>query len=483
MKKTIKIFTSILFASMILFTSCNLDLDVNRDPDLLNPDQLPMSAQLPSAITGIGASAGSYLAIAGGFWSQYWTQSAIANQYKTIDDYSISTAHGIVNGSWNSMFDALTEVRSIKAKAVAEENWNYYLIATSLEVYSSQILVDMYGSIPYSEANNTAILNPKFDVAEDVYGAMVTDLKDALSKDLSLSPADNMPSDTDFLFAGDMTKWTEFANTLLLKVYLRQSEIRPGVASAGINELYTAGVSFLNSDAAITQYIDEANKSNPLFESDRRQLNVATNLRASVTTGSYLESNLDSRLPFFYDGTEYQIQGVFGAGSPTAAVAVLGATDPVYFISTAESKFLQAEADLRYNAGVNAATLYNQGVMAAFSQFGLDGSSFVSGAYAYPSGTEAENIEAIITQKSLAFFPGRGYESFFDQNRTGYPLESSVPQDDVTYVAGQLSYSVSGLTGGVFPRRLEYPQQELQRNANSPSIIPVTESVWYDTLH
>lgn len=481
MKKVYIKISSIVLASMLLFTACETDLDINTDPDLLAPDAVPMASELPAAITGIGASYGSYFAITGGFWSQFWTQSAVANQYKLIDDYTLGTGDGIVNGAWSSMYDALTDVRNVKANALAEENWNYYLVATTLEVFSSQILVDAYGSIPYLESNNPAILNPMFDSAEVVYDQMVLDLKDALSKDLSVSPIDNAPGNSDFIFGGDMTKWTEFANTLLLKLYLRQSEVRSSVAQNGITTLMNSGVSFLSNDAGITQFEDEDSRSNPLFESDRRQLNVATNLRASTTLGSYLNNNNDPRIANYYDGNTFQNQGDFDDGSSNASVVILNAIDPLYFISTAESKFLQAEADVRYMGGANAKALYEAGVSAAFNQWGLDASSFISGAYQYPSGTNAANIEAIITQKWVAAFPGNGFEAFIEQNRTGYPKISSVPQTDVNYVPGQFAYSIEGKTGGKFPKRLEYPQDESQRNTNAPDdVIKITEPVWYD---
>lgn len=482
MKNLYKNISSLLLGGILLFSSCNTDLDINRDPDLLSPNQVPMSAELPTAMTGVAASAGSYYAIIGGFWSQFWTQSAVANQYKVIDDFTLFTGNNITNGAWSSMFDALTDIRNIKSNALAEENWKYYLIATTLEVYANQILVDYYGSIPYTEANNSAILNPAFNTAEEVYDQMVLDLTEALGKDLSLSPIANAPGASDFLFGGDMTEWTKFANTLLLKVYMRQTEVRPSIAQSGISALLTANTTFLDSDAAITQFTDEDSRSNPLFETDRRQLNVGTNLRASQTMGSYLTANSDPRLAHFYDGTTFQKQGDFDQGTGNESIVELSATTPFYFISLAESMFLQAEAEARYGSDADAKTAYEAGVTAAFEMWDEDASTLIAGDYAYPSGTLAQNIEAIITQKWVASFPGNGFESFLERNRTNYPMTSSVDQADPTYVAGQFAYPVEGKTSGnKFAKRLEYPQEERQRNSNAPSaVISLTEAVWYD---
>ncbi|AUS04661.1 SusD/RagB family nutrient-binding outer membrane lipoprotein [Pseudotamlana carrageenivorans] len=482
MKNTYIKISSLIVAGLLMLSSCTTSLDINRDPDSLSPDQVPMNSQLPAAITGIAASSGSYMAIVGGFWSQFWTQSAVANQYILIDDYTIPASSTITNRAWSSMYDALTDVRNIKRIASENENWNYYLIATTLEVYASQLLVDTYGSIPYSEANDTSILTPKFETGEEVYDLMVADLKEALSKNLALSPIDNVPGSTDFLFQGDMDKWTQFANSMLLKLYMRQSEARPSVAAAGINQLLNSGAQFLTMNAGIASnyFADEASKSNPLFETDRRQLNVGTNLRASTTMGSFLDTNLDPRLDLFYDGTTFQDQGNFDQGSSTASVVILNPTTAVYFMTLAESKFLHAEALIRYKGGSGAEAVYNEGVMAAFDNWDLDGTTMLAGAYAFPNGSMEENIEAVITQKWVASFPGNGYESFFEQNRTGYPKISSVPQVDPAYVPGQFSYSIEGKTGGKFPKRLVFPQEERQRNPNAPAASAVTDNVWYD---
>jgi len=481
MKKII--IKSYLVLTTLLISSCSTDLDINQDPDLLSPSQIPMENELPAAITGIGASAGSYFALIGGFWSQFWTQSAVANQYKYLDDYTLNPSQPINEGGWASMYDALTDVRNVKANALATENWKYYLIATTLEVYASQILVDYYGAIPYSEANNTAILKPVFDAPEVVYDKMALDLAEALGKDLSTSPVAFAPGTTDFIFKGDMTKWTEFANTLMLKIHMRQSEVRPSVASAGIIGLIGSGVNFLSSNAAIDVFVDENSRSNPLYESDRRQLNVATNLRASTTMGTFLKSNIDPRLAKFYDGDTFQDQGYFDNPSGTSvSVVELSATSPVYFISLAESKFLQAEADLKYMGGTNAKALYEAAVTAAFEQWGLgtDAAAMLTGAYSFPTGTDSDKLEAIMTQKWVASFPGNGYESFVEHNRTGFPKVSTVKQTDAGYKPGQITYSIEGKTGGLFPKRIEYPLTETIRNSNTPAVVKITEAVWYD---
>jgi hypothetical protein len=475
-----KFIISILVLSTTLI-ACTSNLDINKDPDLLDPSSAPLSSQLPAGIIGIIGSEGAPIAIIGGFWSQYWTQSNAANQYKIIDNYSIGT--GDYNWAWNGMYDGLNDIRNVKRRALAEENWNYYLIATTLEVQASQVLTDLYGSIPYKEANNSSILQPKFNTGEEVYTYMIEDLNDALSKPLSASKG-SLPTKDDFIFGGNMENWTKFANTLKLKIYMRQTaSSRAAIASAGITEMLNAGTSFLSVDAGMTQFTDAISQSNPLYEANNRSLNSATNLRMSTTLASYFDANSDTRKAKYYLVGNSLNQGDYdnAAGAGTFAIVNLNATTPSLLMSKEESLFLQAEALERFKSGTGAKALYDEAVNANFSRYELSGATYLTGAYAYPTtGSLANKIEAIITQKWIASFPGNGFEAFFEKNRTGYPKTSAVYQTDANYVPGQFVYSKTGTTLGLFPKRMVYPLSERNANTNTPTLIPITTPIWWN---
>lgn len=477
----------ILIGFGILF-SCDSQLDINRDPDDLTPAQLAFDVELPGSITAVAGVQGSYWAIIGGIWSQMWSQSPGSSQYRVVDSYALGTTDGISTGGWNNAYDGLLDIRNIKKKALDAENWNYYLIATTLEVYLSHMLTDWYGDIPYSEANDPDIFQPNFNTAQDVYDLMIADIDDALGRNLAASQG-KAPGVDDLVFGGDMVNWTKFANTLKLKIFLRQTEARSSVAQAGITALLNSGVQFLDVDAALTGFTDAPNISNPLYESDKRQLNTSLNLRASTTMHSYLTDNLDPRKDLFYTAGNPVDQGDYNnpAGPNTFAVSILSPTTPVYFISHEESLFMQAEAMERYNSGAGAKVLYDAAVLENFNKWGIDGSVFVaaSGAYEYPSGTFNENLTAIITQKWISSYPGNGAETFFEWQRTGIPAISAVPQSvggsrNPVYVSGEFAVSVNGVLGTGFPQRLLYPTGETARNLNAPAVVPITTPIWWN---
>ena len=67
-------------------TGCKDFLDVNDNPNKTT-DAEP-ALVLPSAQAAIGLVLGNHYQLNGSIWSQYWTQTRSASQYKSIDNYS-----------------------------------------------------------------------------------------------------------------------------------------------------------------------------------------------------------------------------------------------------------------------------------------------------------------------------------------------------------------------------------------------------------
>jgi len=154
-------------------------------------------------------------------------------------------------------------------------------------------------------------------------------------------------------------------------------------------------------------------------------------------------------------------------------------------MTSAEAWFLKAEAALRGWAGAgNAGANYNQGILTSFSQYGLDGSTYmndatdlpqayidpksiVAGANNVTSAPElstitikwdgaapfAQQLERIITQKYIAMYP-EGQEAWSEYRRTGYPML----WPNVVNTSGGLIPSAKGI------RRLPFSIDEVNSN-------------------
>ena len=480
MKRIIGIFLTLI---ALVASSCSDFLDVNQDPN--NASSTTPALSLPAGIASAAGRIGSYYNILGGMWVQYWTQNNGSNQYKNFDSYNVQQS--TLNTDFNELYSgSLQDLQSARTQSKAMGDWNLYLMSTVMQAYVFQMMADIYDEIPFDEAlQGSANQHPHFRTGQAVYDSLILRIDGALSKDFSALTNTN-PGKSDLLFNGSMSKWTQFANTLKLKIYLRQIYARKTIAETGIQGLYDDGAEFLAEDAAMTQFVDQENKSNPLYETDQRKLNTAENIRASKTFVDWLVENNDTRLDkLFIPGNAGQKgleQGNFGA--PTTEVvpasisrALIKATDPVYFISKAESYFLQAEAAARGLGDGDAEALFNLGVDAAFERVELTN----PGTYTYPNGTLEQNLEAIAVQKWAAFAGIEGLEAFFERNRLRYPVYNNGGYAAGDYEVGQLVYPLGGSTGvGNYPNRLLFPETERNRNPNTPAEVPFTSKVWWD---
>ena len=502
----------ILFIVGILpIYSCEDYLDVNVDPN--NPVDAPTELVLPSVQLSITGAVSNYYHLTGSIWSQFYTQSNVASQYISIDNYDIQTT--FLDREYQELYaGALNDIRFIKEKAVAEEDWTINLMATVLEAYAFQILADLYDRIVFKEAAQGGSGNfaPSFDPGAEVYDSLIIRIDNALSKDFGALTATD-PGVNDLIFGGNINSWIAFANTLKLKILMRESLITGSTTPAAIGTLVDGGASFLTTDAAISSFVDETGRSNPLFESDRRELNTSNNLKGSFTLMNYLESNADPRLDTLFEEPlnegvmRGQIQGTNSLSTTELdpddiSRAEILATDPAYFMTASEAYFLRAEAAARGFTSEDAESLYNAGVTAAFARFGEDmeaaAASFigVGGAYEYPAGTQSENINAIMMQKWVSQARANGMEAWFDILRTGIPGWSPVAADDAAYDPTSLNGdgkpqvltwpedAVTFEAQGQYPHRLFYPDRETDRNPEAPSQTANTifTAVWWDVI-
>jgi hypothetical protein len=491
--KTIKkaLVTAICLSGMaVSIISCKKQLNINQNPSLPNLSQGTPSVVFPAAVLATTGKVGGDLTIVGGIWSQFFTQSDLAQQYVQTESYNLPSTDNFVNGVYDVLFtQALEDYKFVIDKSAEEGDWNYYLLGTVMNAYTAEVMVDMYDEMPYSQALlGAGNLNPKFDSGYAIYTSLINSIDTALSKNLSALTV-TAPGSQDMVFGGNMANWIAFANTLKLKMYLRFVNAYPSVAAADITALYAGNPSFLTVDASVTNFSNTPGRDNPFYEQNIRTLNTTTNLKASTTFVSWLQANNDPRIVYFFgsdsvtsinQGDYANINAAYQAAPPFVQTPL----DPVEFISTAESYFMQAEADLRYFGGSRAGSLYDKGVLAAFQQEGLDGSSFIApgGAYAYPSGgTQAQQLQAIIVQKWASCAYGcHGIESFFEQVRTGYPLRSPVYSTNPGYIPGQLVIGPNtSLPAGQYAKRFVYPYDETSRNTNAPQTVPETMPAWW----
>jgi len=466
------------------FSGCKKFVDVNQNPN--NPSNVDPTLLLPTTEAALSQVVGNAFQVPGNIWAQYWTQSPVASQYKSFDQYSpIATTF---DNPWSNIYSvALENANLILQNPVSSQNLKG--IAYVVKAYGFQLATDAFGDVPLSQAlKATVYTSPKFDPQQAVYDSIFVYINKALPLLNAPAPAIPLSATQDMIFQGDMTQWTAFANTLELRAYLRLSKKDPATAQAGIKALYGTNPTFLTQDATIT-YTSTGGNQNP-FYNEAVALGTTQNVAASSTIVNAFNRNNDPRLGKFFvvlssnppaDSVQSIPQGSYNQNPgkhvcpPSSLVGgnVYDATSalaPVKLMSAAESYFLQAEAVARGwtgGAGGSAVSLYVAGITASFTATGAgDPTTYIATAPDGMVAFNANNIQAIITQKYYAMCGFQGFEAWTEWRRTGYP-------NFLVQSAASL------ITPGQFPERMLYPNTELVSNLNYPGTVPIYTPVWW----
>lgn len=470
----------------ILITSCEEHLNINDNPNTpVNVDKsFVLTAAQGSLVTGLGGQ----LANLGGFLAQYHTQPPSASQYLNIDTYNMNIDFS--DRLWNELWaGCLNDLNFVLTKSDEEGDTGSFLIASVLRAYTFQVLTDLYGDIPYSEALlGSGNITPSVDFGGDVYTGLLAEIDAALAK-YNGNPVASTVGAQDAIYGAEMSDWVKFANTLKLKLYIRMAYTSQANASA-VTALLNAD-NFITSDANFALYEDAQNKANPFYDVQIDHLGDVNNI-ASLSLLQFLDDNIDPRQAAIYRTNSSNVfrgidQGDRGSYASEVASDFsrpnIIATTPVYLMTVAESNFLQAEALIRYSNGSGAKSKYDAGVISSFATYGVSGAQALigaGGAYEYVASADVETaLRQVMIQKWVSLANVNNIEGFFESNRTQYPETVILGNED--YTSGNFVASVSSvLTGVQTPNTIFYPDTETSKNPNITQKTSITEKVWWD---
>lgn len=501
-------FLSLTFA----VTGCEKNfLDINDNPN--TPTTTTPELVLPAALSNTGSVVNNNLNVLGNLLTGNWGQSPDFLFYQPQETYQLTP--NTYDAVWTSLYaGGLNDYKYVEQQATASGKKNAVAISKIMQAYNFQLLVDTWGDIPFTDAlKGTLNSAPKYDKAEDVYDGILALIDAGIASINTAAGADNPTATSDVMFGSSsvttaMGKWTRFANTLKLRVLLRQSLIpsRAAKVSAGFASL--AGATFLaaGENAGVNPgYINQAGKFNPLYGQIGFSVTGAETsnyqaTRANKFAVDFLNTAADPRIGLIYRPAVAPIPatqtytGVYpgttatpttkkdnysavGAGVlPSSANS--GFAKPAYLLTASEGFFLQAEAYLKgYLPGGAAAAqvAYQTGIEESFK---LLGSTAAAASAYYTASTSqlvnwnlavvsSRQLEAIITQKWIANNGFNGNEAWAEYRRTGFPANIPV--------------GLNNVSGGKLPLRLPYPQNELASNsANVPLINIFNNKIFWE---
>ncbi|MEJ7829084.1 MAG: SusD/RagB family nutrient-binding outer membrane lipoprotein [Segetibacter sp.] len=495
-----KIKSLIIIAVITLFTAgCKKDyLNVNKDPNNISITILPsliFTNALNQTVTNMVAQneQGSYFA---GQWTQ--SSSYIYQQNRF--------AYKFTNGDFNffdPIYDNLADYQYVIDNADANKQPFFKGPARIMKAMLYQQLVDLYGNVPFTEAlKGLGNLTPKFDDQKAIYEALIPLLDSGIEDSKKFTFAGSFAgsfagadiSRAGNLGGGNTTKWVKFANSLKMRILIRQSRIsgRSAYIIPQIQKIIAEGSGFLGvgEDFGINPgFLASDGKQNPLYDrfayaSDGSTRALARFPRPTKFLFDELIKTNDTfrlkRKAYAIGGENPSTPGVskrleiianyrgvpFGVGSGFTApstsyigpsVFVKGEFNrPLYLMIAAESQLLLSEASFLYPSITFARTpqqYYEQGVREAFR---LDGATDAQATILLKSGlpladyTASPNkLQAIWEQKWLAFTNYLGQEAWSEQRRTNFP---------------PIPLSLGAPVGSQPAIRLFYPNTELGSN-------------------
>ncbi|MFL9485260.1 SusD/RagB family nutrient-binding outer membrane lipoprotein [Chitinophagaceae bacterium LWZ2-11] len=306
---------------------------------------------------------------------------------------------------------------------------NDLIITDIMEVYAYNLLINTYGNVPYTQAENRSIPFPQYDDAKTAYYDLLTRLDTCIA---GLNTSGTSLGASDQIYKGNVTAWKKFAATLKLKMAMLIADIDATTAGKKVNEAIATGVFASNTDNAQMVYdASSTTNSNPIWQAliySGRHDFCPTSFIINTMTGWN-----DPRIPLYYDknGNSSYVGGIAGAGNSFPVLSTFSSTwsGPTYpgdILDYTETEFLLAEAAERgfiSGGSAIAGTHYNNAVTASILFWGGTTTSATtylaqpSVAYATATGTWKQKIGY---QKWIAF-ANRNWDSWTEIRRLGYP--------------------------------------------------------------
>jgi hypothetical protein len=465
-----------VLALIIVSTGCKKSfLDVNDDPNRATDKNMTAELLFPQAAHSVGArlASGNLQFIQN--WMGYMAASGDFSIQQDETTYNIDFSFGDV--LWQNNYNVLFDLYLTKQKAMAV---NDSVLAASSMILSARLfqdLVDIYGNIPYSQAfQSNAYRQPEYDKAQDVYAALQKSLDTAVT--YMKATAKSTFKTIDIVNKGDKTLWTKFANTLKLRLLIRQSQVSGFNPAAEVAKIQANG-GVLGAGESIDVnpgYVNEANKQSPFYANyglTPTGAEASTSVRANDYFVTLLDLSGDLRLERFFNppsagggitGTVYGLAegNPDGAHSSTMGPGLAGsATQSQWIFPSFESLFLKAEAIARGWLPGNAQTAYEQAVTESFVWLGVEDANTEASDYmasndfadwANAGSSALDQAKFITYQKYIALCGIDPVESWSDLRR----LNMIPDKDYISKNAGRLSNNL--------PVRLLYPQSEYTTN-------------------
>jgi hypothetical protein len=468
-----KLFIYTAIGAALAGTGCKKFVDVNQNPNspLTVQEKILLAPIEQNIAHGIdaGGSQGNDGEGEAATFSNHFMQTVCYNQvalnYGTY--YFVSTD---MNLSWQQIYNTeLENLKQLTSISQKNGNANYTGISEILTAYVLAFTTDLWGDIPWSNAlNGASNFTPTYDKQEAIYDT-VQSLLDRGIADIGKAQGLKVGSD-DYFYGGKMAQWVKLAYSLKARYYMHLTKAPGHTAVAQAQLALTALQSGMTSNSDDWKFVYPGGATSQAAWYTI-MLPYSTLCASSAIVDTLVNRN-DPRLPFVI--TKARNTGLYNGrtiGTPTigdlnnyssfgAYYSAVGATQ--YLMPFTEVQFIEAEANWLVTGVAAAQPFYTAAITNNMTRIGVAPADITTFLGARGTLTTGNALQRIIEEKRIAHMLSP--ENYNDWRRTGWPALTIVP---------------NAQTAGI-PRRLVYPQSELNTNPQPQQSAQFTDRVWWD---
>ncbi|WP_255501632.1 SusD/RagB family nutrient-binding outer membrane lipoprotein [Olivibacter sp. SDN3] len=474
------IYVSLFVCCFISMQSCQKYFDLDDNPNLVQ--EPPLEAMLATVTQKTGLNSQLF----SNFISYYTQYLASPSANGVSDTYQISDN----SLAWNEAYYALSDLFDMKNRAMEVGATEYAGVANILSAYHIALIADTWGSAPYTEAFfiEEITLNPQYDDEEFLYNVQVQLLEEGivLLKEAEDAEVYQLSASSDLIHAGVKELWLKTAYAMKARVLnkiTKKSNYDAEAVLGAIDSSYTSNT----DDAGMGTFL----AANPWWQqadgNTRNLLNgwLSDNIIRHLNGAKYgvfdprIEYITDRTVNDDYIGTRngegnrpvYDSNGNLMPNTVrdecyiSMTSPLSSQQSPLYLVTFAEVKFIEAEAAFRVGDRERAYAAYIAGIEANMQKLGVTDAT----AYLTHSSVEvgASNLSLDLIFKEKYVVTYLNPEAWNDMRRNEYEYE-----DFQMPVNAALS---------TFIRQVAYPQDEINSNgANVPDQVSLDTHLWWD---
>lgn len=511
--------------------------NINRNQNDPTDSSVTFDVVLPAALHATGGiMAGQWGTIQN--WMGFWARSGTYAPNIIEETYQITTTFG--NGIWNNCYDNNYDYNIVQSKAKAAGAGFYEGIARIMKAHNFQILVDVYGNVPYSQAlKGSGNPTPAYDNGLAIYQDLLRQIDTGISLIKAAVVTATSPNKdiwkNDIMF-GDPTgtislvptqrlRWAQFGNSLKLRLLIHAYAVSAINKVAEVAKINTEGSGYLEVDAQVQPGYksDKPMPFHAIYKTNAQGGRTANNVYYAANKWGIdmYKGDGDPRVTRLYEAGTSGLIGVPYGLPPVPAnardvIAGIGPGlyktigSPQIVFSAAEAWFARSEARFRnfITTGPTAQQLMESGMLASFVYLGVLNpaaalATYIANNATYPdvdytASAAATGISGglatILSQKWFALNGINSLEIWTDYRRVPFTEVSTMN------LPGAAQHWIYGIAGGFgpgptisvapqntstqIPVRYLYPQTEYNYNPTNVgaqgAISPFTSRIFWD---